>query len=126
MKTFGQFLREQIDQRRMSNTEFAKLVGVSPNTINAYLKHDHSKTTYYGKRKVAHPELEFIEKLSIATHTDAGYLVRLVIPNAYFSSTIEPYTVAAELDGLSEEDKEFIQAAIQGIKTKRSRQDTDK
>lgn len=73
--TLGQFIESQLKQRQMSAREFAKFIGVPHSTVSRYRRH------VTGNNDIYTPSGDFMYRLAKATHTDIGYLWRLVYPD---------------------------------------------
>src|SRR5258706_16044411 len=68
----GDFLRQEMRKRGMSNYAFAELIGVSHTTINRLVDFDNEDVGY--------PSVDFLIKLAAGTQTDIRYIIALVAP----------------------------------------------
>lgn len=106
MITFGEFLRREIDNRGMSLSEFARLVGVSHQTISKY--------TDFPKPGTSYPPFDFLVRLSQVTQTDLGTLAVIVEPSASYISP-EARFMAERIQRLDTDRQEMIDALILGF-----------
>ena len=106
MITFGEFLRREIDRRGMSLSEFARLVGVSHQTISKY--------TEFPKPGTSYPPFELLVKLSEITKTDLGTLAVIVEPAASYISPQARF-LAERIERLDAERQQMIDALIMGF-----------
>jgi transcriptional regulator with XRE-family HTH domain len=100
--TFGQFLREEIDKRKMSQREFADYVGAAHGVINKFLD--------YGAKDVGYPSVDFLLKLSKATNTDICYLMALLDPEVprRTDASIYAMRIGEIVEALPEAQREMI------------------
>jgi transcriptional regulator with XRE-family HTH domain len=104
-KTFGEFIHTEMKNREMSAREFARFVGVDSKTINKFLD--------FGSKDVGYPSMDFLKKLSIATHTDPCILLAMIIPEAVDNNPIRPDAMV--LSQRIEELPESVRDVIDGI-----------
>jgi transcriptional regulator with XRE-family HTH domain len=98
------FLNDQMRERGMSLSEFAKFVGVSKSTMSRTLNEQNPTV----------PDWEVLAKIADATGVDFLSLVALIMPdNAKIDA--EARIVAQKIMGLSEIDRRHILAQITGL-----------
>lgn len=116
VQTLGDFIQREVQERKMSLSEFARLVGVSHQTISKYLDYKGEGQNY--------PEFGFLVKLSLATSTDLGTLAALVEPRASYI-TPRARLLAQKIESLSEDRSELLElfdALVLGIAIKNAKQ----
>lgn len=70
-KTLREFIREEMDKRKMSARQFAELLDVAPSTITAHLRND-SRTE---------PTLHFLRKLAKQTGVPLASVIAMAFPD---------------------------------------------
>lgn len=105
LDTLREFIEEQMRQRDMSAREFAALVGVTHATINKFVS---------ASQKPDNPKMEFIIKLSDATHTRPSVLLALAYPEFAERERIYPASEFFNLEfpKLTEQQKEEVLALM--------------
>lgn len=103
---FRDFLKSEIGRRQMSATEFARFVGVNTTTITRAID-EHSPKS---------PGLDFLLKLSKATHTSIATLIELAFPDVAEETASTPSSriLAQRIEQLPEGVRETIEAIIRG------------
>jgi hypothetical protein len=76
--TLGAFIQGEIKRREMSIRQFADFVGVTHPVIAKFRYHGIKPK--HGGRHIGDPSLDFLAKLSKATHVDLCALVGLIHP----------------------------------------------
>jgi transcriptional regulator with XRE-family HTH domain len=108
-KHLGDFLREEMRKRKMSNHAFADFIGVSHTTIN--------KLVDFGYEDVGYPSLDFLIKLAQATQVDIRYLVTLVVPQSVLinglDSTPRQLYLSKQIEKLEAPYQQIIELIIQ-------------
>ena len=109
---FGKWLSDQIEQRKMTDREFSRFVGVTQSAISKLVWHGIKET--YGDKAVGDPLFDTLRKLAKATHTDIGLLARLAAPDATFEDQRDTWLLAL-IGGLDEDDRELVYTMILGL-----------
>lgn len=97
--TLGTFINNEMEARKLSIREFAKLVGVSHTTLIKHIEHPETR-----------PGLDLLEKLSNATGASLETLVKIVSPEFAAKSRLSPRVllIAEKLNEFGEEAQEFF------------------
>lgn len=98
----SKFVWLEIVNRRLSQREFADLVGVSHTTIGRIVRGE-----------VADPTLDFLVKLSKATSTDICALIAIIRPDA-FQSGANTRLVAERYERLSDAQRKLVDLVLSG------------
>lgn len=98
----SKFVWQEIVNRRISQREFADLVGVSHTTIGRIIRGE-----------VTDPTLDFLVKLSLATHTDICALIAIIRPDS-FRSSASTNVVAERYEKLSDTQKKLVDLVLSG------------
>jgi transcriptional regulator with XRE-family HTH domain len=101
--SFQKFIVNEMDKRKMSARAFAEHIGVSSNTINAYVN---------GKEIT--PTLDFLQKLAQKTDTSLVTIIKLAFPGETDDIDIDPevYLLAKELSELPESVRDIIKTIM--------------
>ncbi len=113
LSSLGKFILGEMQKRDMTANQFASLVGVSHTTIGRLLE-PGDKTL---------PTLEFLFKLSGATHTDICTLVALIAPDHTTNVNAEAQVIAERIMRLPPDKREIIDSFLLGLTLKGSKQD---
>ncbi len=103
----GKFILDEIKKRDMTANQFASLVGVSHTTIGRLIE-PGDKTL---------PTLDFLMKLSEATHTDICNLVALVAPRNTLTNA-RAQVIAERIARLPPDKQEIVDTFLLGLSLK--------
>lgn len=100
------FILEEMKRRQMSEREFAKFAGVSHSTVNRAVD----------ERNPAAPGIEFILKLSKATHTNLETLVSIAYPDLVedVPEDLSSKLLAKRINELPDNIREAVLALVLG------------
>lgn len=118
--TLGAFIHAEMVHHNMTAREFADFVGVTHSTINKFLNHGISNT--YGGKQVGDPSIEFLVKLSKATHTDICTLVALVAPDVS-NTNARAHIIAERISRLPPEQQDMMDSFLLGLSFKGAKKD---
>lgn len=104
MQTLGQWIREDMKKRNMGVREYADFWGVRHPTVAKYMADRYKK-----------PQLEVLTKLSRATHTDIGFLVRLTFPDLTFQSAPNIPNIENRINALPAQLRDSIITQIDAL-----------
>jgi len=106
--SFGERLRDLRIQKKMSQTELGKLIGVQPTHIGRY------------ERNESKPSAKYLQLLADCLDVSAGYLYNGVEEDAAVADLKDKELVAMfkKIDDLSTEEKELIKKFIDLVLTK--------
>jgi transcriptional regulator with XRE-family HTH domain len=107
IKTLGDFVLREIQNRQMSQREFARFVGVNHQTINKLLD--------YGEKEDTYPALDSLVKLAKATNTDICTLIALITPDVVSQPDPEAEMIAERISKLPPNKRDAIDALILGM-----------
>jgi transcriptional regulator with XRE-family HTH domain len=104
--TFADFLSDEIKQRSMSASEFARWIDVSPSTV----------TRAMAPRNATKPGFDFLLKLSKKTGRSLFALIELAYPDEAEASKLSPeaQVIAQQIEDLEERDVELIRRILRG------------
>lgn len=91
---FGEKLSELLEERNISQKEFAKTLNIAPTTLNGYIKN---------KRQ---PDFELVKKISTVLNVSADFL--LDNSENAFNITAKELSMLYELRTLSNEQQQII------------------
>lgn len=98
---FAQFLDDEIKQRDISVNEFARQVGVAPQTIHNYLE---------GKDRA--PSTKVLARVAAYTKTDAAILFALAFDLPILGFDAETMLFAKSFSRLSQEDRRKLRRFV--------------
>lgn len=98
----SEFVWQEIVNRRISQREFADLLGVSHTTIGRIVRGE-----------VTDPTLGFLVKLANVTHTDICALIAIIHPEA-FQSGAESRILADRINRLPADQRKLIELVLSG------------
>lgn len=110
--TLGDFIEQQLVMRGMSAREFAKFIDVSPSLISKF--RNHGLSNLYAGEPVGNPSLEFLYKLSKATHVGIDSLARLIYPDIEAADT-DSWLLANVILNLPDDKREIVDGYLQNI-----------
>lgn len=90
--TFGEKLSELLEERHITQKEFAKTLNIAPTTLNGYIK---------DKRQ---PDFELIKRIASALSVSVDYL----LGGGSFNITAKELSLITRLRTLSEEQQQII------------------
>lgn len=98
----SEFLIAEMNKRKLSQREFATLMGIDYSTISKHIS-----------GKIAKPSLDFLVRLSEGTHTNLQTVIAFAYPEVADKMKFDPeiLLLAERLDRLPEDVKEFILSA---------------
>ena len=94
--TFGEKLSELLEERGMTQKEFAKTLNIAPTTLNGYIR---------DKRQ---PDFELIKRMSSALHVS----VDLLLGGDGFELTAKELSLITKLRTLSEDQQKIVYALV--------------
>lgn len=92
--TFGEKLSELLEERNISQKEFAETLSIAPTTLNGYIK---------DKRQ---PDFETVRKITSALNVSADYL--LDTTEKSFKITSNEFSLISKLRTLSNEQQKMV------------------
>lgn len=104
MLTLGQWIREDMVKRNMGVREYAELWDVTHPVVTKYLEDKYKK-----------PQLNTLVKLSRATHTDIGFLVRLALPDVAYDDVPDDVTIGKRVNALDSKNRESITEQVDAL-----------
>lgn len=104
MQTLGQWIQEDMRQRNMSEREYAD-----------FWKVTHPVVAKYAADRYKKPQLETLVKLSRATHTDIGFLVRLALPEVAYDIVPGNHIIEGRLNALEAKHRDSIVDQINAL-----------
>ena len=107
MNKLGAFIRTEIEQRNLSASEFARLVGTSHTTINRLTSDAPPE-----------PKLSFLVKLAEATSVDLCTLVLLAVGN-HPAPNLDAQVLADRIEALPPELRDMVDTFIYGVLLKK-------
>ena len=94
--TFGEKLSELLEERNMTQKEFAKTLNIAPTTLNGYIKN---------KRQ---PDFELVKKIASALSVS----VDLLLGGEGFELTPKELSLITKLRTLSEEQQKMVHTLV--------------
>lgn len=94
--TFGEKLSELLEERSMTQKEFAKTLNIAPTTLNGYIK---------DKRQ---PDFELVKRISSALSVS----VDLLLGGEGFELTAKELSLITKLRTLSEEQQKMVYTLV--------------
>lgn len=89
---FGEKLSELLEERKISQKEFAKTLNIAPTTLNGYIKN---------KRQ---PDFELVKKISSVLNVSTDFL----LDNKSFNITAKELSLICRLRTLSKDQQQII------------------